>query len=174
MSVYDRTVVSELKEDVRKRLHQECELTPGKSSSFSCTHAVGMSYSIMSFSLFFLNLGTSPLPVSHSGEVRVEAVHSESEDFSPTPSLAEVSSDDLSWLDDKDHGELEYLLNGIKSCQAVLFLNHPMLCGELSHKPHMVLLYQSFKPFMYTDVSLSELRERAFTRCARWAQTDDS
>lgn len=72
------------------------------------------------FSLFFLNLGTSPLPLSCSGEVRVEAVHSESEDFSPTPSLDEVSSDDLSWLDDKDRGELEYLLNGIKSSQAVL------------------------------------------------------
>uniref|UniRef100_A0A3Q3W1Z6 Uncharacterized protein n=1 Tax=Mola mola TaxID=94237 RepID=A0A3Q3W1Z6_MOLML len=31
--------------------------------------------------------------------VRAEEVDSDSEDFSPTPSLAEVSSDDLSWLD---------------------------------------------------------------------------
>lgn len=129
---------------------------------------------------FFLNLGTSPLPLSRSGEIRVEVVHSESEDFSPTPSLAEVSSDDLSWLDDKDRGELECLLNRIKSRQAVLSLNHPMLCGELSHKPHVFLLYQSSKPFMYTEGSFynripsSELRERAFTQSGRWAQTDDS
>ncbi|TNN38387.1 hypothetical protein EYF80_051453 [Liparis tanakae] len=34
--------------------------------------------------------------------VRVEEAGSDSEDFSPTPSLAEVSSDDLSWPDDKD------------------------------------------------------------------------
>ncbi|TDH08347.1 hypothetical protein EPR50_G00096530 [Perca flavescens] len=41
-----------------------------------------------------------PLPGSHSRGARVEEADSDSEDFSPTPSLAEVSSDDLSWLED--------------------------------------------------------------------------
>ncbi|KAI3368941.1 hypothetical protein L3Q82_025908 [Scortum barcoo] len=40
--------------------------------------------------------------ISRSRGVRVDEADSDSEDFSPTPSLAEVSSDDLSWLDDKD------------------------------------------------------------------------
>ncbi|KAA8589288.1 hypothetical protein FQN60_012653 [Etheostoma spectabile] len=45
----------------------------------------------------------SLLPVSHSRGARVEEADSDSEDFSPTPSLAEVSSDDLSWLEDPAH-----------------------------------------------------------------------
>ncbi|KAM7388498.1 hypothetical protein PAMP_024668 [Pampus punctatissimus] len=53
-----------------------------------------------------LREGASPLPLcqSHRRGVRVEGAEqdSDSEDFSPTPSLAEVSSDDLSWLEDKD------------------------------------------------------------------------
>ncbi|KAM9383872.1 uncharacterized protein KZ484_005811 [Pholidichthys leucotaenia] len=44
--------------------------------------------------------GVSPLPHSRGRGVKVEEPDSESEDWSPTPSLAEVSSDDLSWLDD--------------------------------------------------------------------------
>lgn len=48
------------------------------------------------------DLGASPLPLSHSHKrvVKVEEADSDSEDLSPTPSLAEVSSDDLSWLED--------------------------------------------------------------------------
>lgn len=69
-----RTVVSELKEDGRKRLQQKREQTPG----------------------------TSPLPLSGGGDVRAEADDSDSEDLSPTPSLDEISSDELSWLDDRD------------------------------------------------------------------------
>ncbi|CAL8254635.1 unnamed protein product [Merluccius merluccius] len=44
---------------------------------------------------------TPALP-PHTLEPRGERPDSDSEDFSPTPSLAEVSSDDLSWLDDHD------------------------------------------------------------------------
>ncbi|GAA6222360.1 early endosome antigen 1-like [Lates japonicus] len=78
-----RTVVSELKEEVRSLILRECEPTHLLSAHTS---------------------GASPLtrPHNHSRGVRVEEPDSDSEDFSPTPSLAEVSSDDLSWLDDKD------------------------------------------------------------------------
>ncbi|XP_059196938.1 uncharacterized protein LOC131977573 [Centropristis striata] len=78
-----RTTVSELKEEIRRLILQERQPTPLLSAHTS---------------------GPSPLPLpgSHSRGVRVEEVDSDSEDFSPTPSLAEVSSDDLSWLDDKD------------------------------------------------------------------------
>lgn len=61
---------------------------------------------------FFNDLAASPLPLSHSRVARVEEADSDSGDFSPTPSLAEVSSDCLSWLDDKDFGEKECCLNG--------------------------------------------------------------
>ncbi|KAM8875541.1 uncharacterized protein AB9W97_016280 isoform 2-T5 [Spinachia spinachia] len=47
----------------------------------------------------------SLLLTCHGAEVRGEEAESDSEDFSPTPSLAEVSSNDLSWLDDKDAGQ---------------------------------------------------------------------
>ncbi|XP_073332792.1 uncharacterized protein [Pagrus major] len=76
-----RTIVSELKEEVRRLILREHEPTPLLSAHTS---------------------GASQLPFSHSRGVRVEEEDSDSEDFSPTPSLAEVSSDDLSWLDDKD------------------------------------------------------------------------
>ncbi|XP_041791551.1 dynactin subunit 1 [Chelmon rostratus] len=78
-----RTIVSELKEEVRRLVLREREPTPLLSAHTS---------------------GASPLalPCSQSRGVRVEEADSDSEDFSPTPSLAEVSSDDLSWLDDKD------------------------------------------------------------------------
>lgn len=48
-----------------------------------------------------------PVPHSQSNKVRVEESQpdSDSDDFSPTPSLAEISSDDLSWLEDNDPGE---------------------------------------------------------------------
>ncbi|XP_044056769.1 NF-kappa-B essential modulator [Siniperca chuatsi] len=78
-----RITVSELKEEVRRLILREREQTPLPSAHTS---------------------GASPLPLPHSHNrgVRVEEPDSDSEDFSPTPSLAEVSSDDLSWLDDKD------------------------------------------------------------------------
>ncbi|XP_030289142.1 E3 ubiquitin-protein ligase BRE1A isoform X2 [Sparus aurata] len=76
-----RTIVTELKEEVRRLILREHEPTPLLSAHTS---------------------GASQLPRSHSRGVRVEEEDSDSEDFSPTPSLAEVSSDDLSWLDDKD------------------------------------------------------------------------
>ncbi|KAL6107466.1 uncharacterized protein ACO6RY_18233 [Pungitius sinensis] len=44
----------------------------------------------------------SLLLTCHGAGVRGEEAESDSEDLSPTPSLAEVSSDDLSWLEDKD------------------------------------------------------------------------
>ncbi|KAJ4943050.1 hypothetical protein JOQ06_005559 [Pogonophryne albipinna] len=68
-----RTTVSEMKEEFRRLILKERQTTPLLS------HCSG-------------NLGRGG---------RVEA-DSDSEDFSPTPSLAEISSDDLSWLDDKD------------------------------------------------------------------------
>ncbi|XP_039985421.1 centrosomal protein of 112 kDa [Xiphias gladius] len=77
-----RTVVSELKDEVRSLILQEREPTPLLSAHTSVA---------------------SPLALPHGhSRVRVEEPDSDSEDFSPTPSLAEVSSDDLSWLDDKD------------------------------------------------------------------------
>uniref|UniRef100_A0A3B4WZP2 Trichohyalin-like n=3 Tax=Seriola lalandi dorsalis TaxID=1841481 RepID=A0A3B4WZP2_SERLL len=81
-----RTVVSELKEEVRTLVLRERAPTPSLSAHTS---------------------GALPLalPHGHSRSVRVDRVvepDSDSEEFSPTPSLAEVSSDDLSWLDDKE------------------------------------------------------------------------
>ncbi|KAK5869993.1 hypothetical protein PBY51_024664 [Eleginops maclovinus] len=76
-----RTTVSELKEEFRKLVLNERQTTPWLS------HSPGAS--------------PLPLPGSQGRRVRVEA-DSDSENFSPTPSLAEISSDDLSWLDDKD------------------------------------------------------------------------
>ncbi|XP_047192667.1 golgin subfamily A member 8C isoform X2 [Scophthalmus maximus] len=78
-----RTVVSELKDEIRSIILREREPTSLLSAHTS---------------------GASPfaLPQGHSRGVRVEEPDSESEDFSPTPSLAEISSDDLSWLEEKD------------------------------------------------------------------------
>lgn len=56
-----------------------------------------------------LNLEAPPLPLSRSRRVRGEDEGSDSEDSSLTPSLAEVSSDSLSWLDDRGPGEEDYL-----------------------------------------------------------------
>ncbi|XP_056271532.1 fas-binding factor 1 homolog [Pseudoliparis swirei] len=74
-----RTTVSDLKDEVRRLFLKERQPSPLLSA-----HTSGAS------------------AASHSRGVRVEEAESDSEDFSPTPSLAEVSSDDLSWLDDKD------------------------------------------------------------------------
>ncbi|KAL3047518.1 hypothetical protein OYC64_021673 [Pagothenia borchgrevinki] len=76
-----RTTVSEMKEEFRRLILKERQTTPLLS------HSSGAS--------------PLPLPGSLGRGGRVEA-DSDSEDFSLTPSLAEISSDDLSWLDDKD------------------------------------------------------------------------
>ncbi|XP_068558489.1 general vesicular transport factor p115 [Cebidichthys violaceus] len=76
-----RTTVSDLKEEMKRLVLKERQPSPLLSAHTS---------------------GASPLPTSRSRGVRAEEADSDSEDFSPTPSLAEVSSDDLSWLDDKD------------------------------------------------------------------------
>ena len=59
--------------------------------------------------VFPFDSGASPLPLprSHRRGVKAEEAEqdSDSEDFSPTPSLADVSSDDLSWLEDKESSE---------------------------------------------------------------------
>lgn len=73
----------------------------------------------MFFSTIFIHSGTSPLPLSGS-DVRAEAVDSDSEDLSPTPSLDEISSDELSWLDDRDRGEREHhLLTALEAARAL-------------------------------------------------------
>ncbi|XP_078141869.1 uncharacterized protein LOC139908786 [Centroberyx gerrardi] len=84
-----RTTVSELKDEVRNLILRERQPTPLLSARTSALVPAP---------------APVPVPSSHSRGVRIEeaAPDSDSEDFSPTPSLAEVSSDDLSWLDDKD------------------------------------------------------------------------
>lgn len=107
--------MSELKEEVRNLLLREREPTPllsahtsGKSLSFPgfLTHPYTI-LTLLNLFFFLFDSGASPLPHSHSRGVRVEEPDSDSEDFSPTPSLAEVSSDDLSWLEDKEPGKDE-------------------------------------------------------------------
>ncbi|XP_041863277.1 uncharacterized protein LOC121653696 isoform X2 [Melanotaenia boesemani] len=77
-----RTTVSELKEEVRSLILGRHEPAPLPTVHTS---------------------GASPLPAPHS-QTRGDRADSDSEDFSPTPSLAEISSDDLSWVDDGDPG----------------------------------------------------------------------
>ncbi|XP_061593818.1 trichohyalin isoform X1 [Cololabis saira] len=76
-----RSTVSELKDEVRSLIIRGREQTPLLSAHTS---------------------GPSPVAAPHrqSRRVRVQDPESDSEDFSPTPSLAEISSDDLSWVDD--------------------------------------------------------------------------
>lgn len=79
-----RATVSELKHEVRNLALRDHEPTPLLS-----VHTTG----------------SPELPVPHSqnrSKVERSQVDSDSEDFSPTPSLAEISSDDLSWLEDND------------------------------------------------------------------------
>ncbi|XP_056133233.1 uncharacterized protein LOC130110226 [Lampris incognitus] len=87
--------VSELKDEVRNLIIREHQPTPVLSPRISAL--VPGSVSVPAPAL-------APVPSSHSRRVRVQKVESDSdsEDFSPTPSLAEISSDDLSWLDDKE------------------------------------------------------------------------
>ncbi|MED6247435.1 hypothetical protein ATANTOWER_001361 [Ataeniobius toweri] len=78
-----RTTVSELKNEVRSLTLRGQESPPLLSA---------------------LTTSASPLlaPRSRSRGLRADEADSDSEDFSPTPSLAEISSDDLSWLEYKD------------------------------------------------------------------------
>ncbi|XP_030289141.1 E3 ubiquitin-protein ligase BRE1A isoform X1 [Sparus aurata] len=114
-----RTIVTELKEEVRRLILREHEPTPLLSAHTS---------------------GASQLPRSHSRGVRVEEEDSDSEDFSPTPSLAEVSSDDLSWLDDKDSGEDESFSERKVKCTRALSPHAPT---ALHQKPRVRLSVQS-------------------------------
>ncbi|XP_039896145.1 centrosomal protein of 128 kDa isoform X1 [Simochromis diagramma] len=77
-----RSTVSELKDEVRSLVLRGCEPTSPLPSAHTSR--------------------ASPLPLSHSHKrvVKVEEADSDSEDLSLTPSLAEISSDDLSWLED--------------------------------------------------------------------------
>lgn len=73
----------------------------------------------------FIHSGTSPLPLSGGGgigDVRAEAVDSDSEDLSPTPSLDEISSDELSWLGDRARGGHKHHLPTVK---ALMLLKQP-------------------------------------------------
>lgn len=81
-----RATVSELKDEVRNLVVRDREPTPLLS-----VHTTG----------------SPELPLPHPqnrSKPRVDRTqeYSDSEDFSPTPSLAEISSDDLSWLEDHD------------------------------------------------------------------------
>ncbi|XP_029906092.1 general vesicular transport factor p115 [Myripristis murdjan] len=84
-----RATVSGLKDEVRNRMLQERQCTPLLSTYTSAP-------------------APAPVPRSHSRGIRAEKAEldSDSEDSSLTPSLAEVSSDDLSWPDDKDEAAL--------------------------------------------------------------------
>ncbi|KAJ0065294.1 hypothetical protein NL108_007018 [Boleophthalmus pectinirostris] len=81
-----RATVSELKDEVRNLVLRDREPSPLLS-----IHSTG-----------------SPLlqipPIQNTPKARVDRLQadSDSEDFSPTPSLAEISSDDLSWLEEHD------------------------------------------------------------------------
>lgn len=77
-----RATVTELKEEVRSLVLKERQSSP----VFQLRTAAPVS---------------APLPSRRVQDQKPDP-DSESEDFSPTPSLSEVSSDDLSWLDDRD------------------------------------------------------------------------
>ncbi|XP_014072278.2 RNA-binding protein 25 isoform X1 [Salmo salar] len=78
-----RITVSELKDEIRSLILRERHHTP----------TVTLHTAVPALAAF-----------SRCKEVSGQKAEpdSDSEDFSPTPSLAEVSSDDLSWLDDRD------------------------------------------------------------------------
>ncbi|CAL8309087.1 unnamed protein product [Lota lota] len=80
-----RVSVSDLRDEVSRLMLKEQRPTPALPPHTSASLAPG-----------------SQVHSSHGPEPRGEQPDSDSEDFSPTPSLAEVSSDDLSWLDDHE------------------------------------------------------------------------
>uniref|UniRef100_A0A3P8VBY9 Cingulin-like protein 1 n=1 Tax=Cynoglossus semilaevis TaxID=244447 RepID=A0A3P8VBY9_CYNSE len=75
-----RNAVSEVKDKLRSILGERQQIP------LSTTHTPGV----------------SPIPPPSGISKGLRAVDSDSDDFSLTPSLAEISSDDLSWSDDKD------------------------------------------------------------------------
>lgn len=97
---FNRAIVSELKEEVRCSARDR---GPVSRQTFPSSSFHGIAEHLNHTCT--LDLGASLLPQRHGGEVRAKEAASDSEDSSLTPSLAEVSSDDLSWLDDRDPGE---------------------------------------------------------------------
>lgn len=121
LNCYRRTIVSELKEEVRGFSVRDCEPVLGKVFPSSSFHSLVQHLNHIST----LDLGVSLPPQSHGREVRAEEVGPDSDHSSLTPSLDEVSSDDLAWLDDRDPGEKDHSL---------LSASTPQL---LTYKPHL-------------------------------------
>lgn len=121
-----RSTVSQLKEELRTfRDHQPpAPHTPGASPLLSLPHR-----------------GLTPEPDLDSG----------SEDLSPTPSLAEVSSDDLSWLDYKDPADLHYDRVSLGD-QSDLSVPDPELQGDDDLLDDDVV-----RPDVGSDLSLNDL-----------------
>lgn len=99
-----RTIVLELKEEVGRFSVGDCEPVLSKVFPSSSFHSITQHLD----HIFTLDVGASLLPQSHGREVRVEEAGPDSDDSSLTPSLAEVSSDDLAWLDDRYPGEEDH------------------------------------------------------------------
>ncbi|XP_010870196.2 uncharacterized protein LOC105011680 isoform X1 [Esox lucius] len=76
-----RATVSELKDEVRSLILRQRQHTPTVTPCMAELAAISL---------------------HREFKGQREKPESDSDDFSPTPSLAEISSDDLSWLDDKD------------------------------------------------------------------------
>ncbi|KAK2835787.1 hypothetical protein Q5P01_016271 [Channa striata] len=134
-----RTTVSELKEKVRGLALREHEQTHLLSAHTS---------------------GASSVPHSHSREVRVEEPDSDSEDFSPTPSLAEVSSDDLSWLEDKDsalHQKPQVRLNIQSRRSHFAGLGSDLEDDEDNDNDGDDLLDDDVNPDLESDLSLNDI-----------------
>ncbi|XP_008405531.1 golgin subfamily A member 8M [Poecilia reticulata] len=94
-----RSAVSELKSEVRSLFHRGQALASPPQQ---------------------LTSGDPPLPAprSHSKGLTADEADSDSEDFSPTPTLSEISSDDLSWLEDKESAQRRRKRQSAKSTQS--------------------------------------------------------
>ncbi|XP_074524699.1 uncharacterized protein LOC141789241 [Halichoeres trimaculatus] len=122
-----RSAVSQLKEELRTiREHQPPTHTPKASPLLSFPHRE-----------------LTPEPNLDSG----------SEDLSPTPSLAEVSSDDLSWLDYRDPADLRHQQVSL-SDQSDLSAPDPELQGDEDDDD---LLDDVLHPDVGSDLSLNDL-----------------
>ncbi|KAG7228955.1 hypothetical protein INR49_008733 [Caranx melampygus] len=94
--------------ETRRQYERSCKTLEELTDSYR-THSTDLAKTFSQFSHTETEVrqirterGGPSLAVTHgqSRRVRVEEPDSDSEDLSPTPSLAEVSSDDLSWLED--------------------------------------------------------------------------
>ncbi|XP_007550604.1 golgin subfamily A member 6A [Poecilia formosa] len=94
-----RAAVSELKREVRSLFHQGQALASPPQQLTSGDPSL-------------------PAPRSHSKGLTADETDSDSEDFSPTPSLSEISSDDLSWLEDKESAPRRPKPRSTKSTQS--------------------------------------------------------